>query len=101
MGYFQSFDTCTKPLGPLRQLAFACMACTPEGSPPAGICYSCSISCHGSHGELVELFSKRNFVCDCGTTRMPKSSCDLRKAQNEEPAPGNSYNQNFHNRFCE
>ncbi|KAK6332455.1 hypothetical protein TWF730_004129 [Orbilia blumenaviensis] len=95
-----SFDTCTKPLGPLRQLLFACMKCTADGSSPAGICYSCSIACHGSHGELVELFSKRNFECDCGTTRMPGSCCNLRKAQGDHPAQGNSYNHNFRNLFC-
>ncbi|KAK6339529.1 hypothetical protein TWF718_008936 [Orbilia javanica] len=95
-----SFDTCTKPLGPLRQLVFACMKCTSDGSSPAGICYSCSISCHGSHGELVELFSKRNFECDCGTTRMPGSHCHLRKTQEDSAAQGNSYNQNFQNLFC-
>ncbi|KAK6507328.1 hypothetical protein TWF481_005767 [Arthrobotrys musiformis] len=95
-----SFDTCTKPLGPLRQLIFACMKCTSDGISPAGICYSCSISCHGSHGELVELFSKRNFECDCGTARMPGSCCNLRKTQDDHPAQGNSYNQNFRNIFC-
>ncbi|KAK6514182.1 hypothetical protein TWF506_008592 [Arthrobotrys conoides] len=96
-----SFDACTKPLGPLRQLIFACMKCTSNGSSPAGICYSCSISCHGSHGELVELFSKRNFECDCGTTRMPGSCCNLRKIQEDIPAQANSYNQNFRNLFCQ
>ncbi|KAF3279569.1 hypothetical protein TWF970_004111 [Orbilia oligospora] len=96
-----SFDTCTKPLGPLRQLIFACMKCTSNGSSPAGICYSCSISCHGSHGDLVELFSKRNFECDCGTTRMPGSCCNLRKTHEDQPAQGNSYNQNFQNLFCQ
>lgn len=72
------------------------------------MCYSCSISCHGEH-TLVELFNKRNFVCDCGTTRLPSSSlCSLRSdpktgakgVHSEEPAPGNKYNHNFQNRFC-
>ncbi|KAK6513294.1 hypothetical protein TWF281_004934 [Arthrobotrys megalospora] len=76
------------------------MKCTSDGSSPAGICYSCSIACHGSHGELVELFSKRNFECDCGTSRMHGSCCNLRKTQEDHPAKGNSYNQNFQNLFC-
>ncbi|KAK6526211.1 hypothetical protein TWF694_004830 [Orbilia ellipsospora] len=76
------------------------MACTTDGSSPAGVCYSCSISCHGSHGELVELFSKRNFECDCGTTRMPLSCCKLRNVQGEEARSGNNYNHNFKNLFC-
>ncbi|QDS71806.1 hypothetical protein FKW77_009562 [Venturia effusa] len=109
------FDTCTKPLGPLRQLLFSCLTCNPPpASPgdsysPAAVCYSCSISCHGEH-TLVELFNKRNFVCDCGTTRIPSTSpCTLRVDEktsekggvhSETPAEGNKYNQNFGNRFC-
>jgi E3 ubiquitin-protein ligase UBR7 len=59
---------------------------------------------------LVELFGKRNFVCDCGTTRIPETTpCTLRinsttglkgDVTGEEPAEGNRYNQNFRNRFC-
>lgn len=110
-----SFDSCTKPLGPLRQDLFSCLTCNPPPSDPAqpytaaGVCYACSISCHGEH-ELVELFSRRNFVCDCGTSRLPSTSpCSLRlnaqterkgDVHSEEPARDNTYNQNFANRFC-
>ncbi|KAF2200791.1 hypothetical protein GQ43DRAFT_417229 [Delitschia confertaspora ATCC 74209] len=109
------FDTCTRPLGALRQNLFSCLTCNPPpASPsdpytPAGICYSCSISCHGEH-TLVELFSKRNFVCDCGTTRFSETSpCTLRvneetgekgRVTGEEPCKDNKYNQNFRNQFC-
>jgi E3 ubiquitin-protein ligase UBR7 len=110
------FDTCTKPLGPLRQSVFACLTCTPPPASkyqlftPAGVCYSCSISCHGEH-TLVELFSKRDFVCDCGTTRLANSAtpCNLRLNSEtglkggvvgEEARHGNKYNQNFEGRFC-
>eukprot|EP01135_Chromosphaera_perkinsii_P005607 Nk52_evm21s355 gene=Nk52_evmTU21s355 len=34
----------------------------------SGVCYSCSILCHGSH-DLLELFQKRAFRCDCGTAK--------------------------------
>ncbi|KAJ5692703.1 hypothetical protein N7462_002126 [Penicillium macrosclerotiorum] len=109
-----SFDSCTYALGPLRQQLFACLTCNP---PPANsdgeytaaaVCYSCSISCHGEH-TLVELFNKRNFVCDCGTTRMPStSSCTLREdsvtgrkgVHSQEAASSNKYNHNFRNQFC-
>ncbi|KAJ5293635.1 hypothetical protein PENANT_c002G05449 [Penicillium antarcticum] len=109
-----SFDSCTYALGPLRQILFACLTCNPTPTNPdepydaAAVCYSCSISCHGEH-ELVELFNKRNFVCDCGTTRMPSSStCTLREdpktgkkgVHSQEAAAGNSYNHNFRNQFC-
>ncbi|CAK4034301.1 related to metaphase-anaphase transition (Mlo2) [Lecanosticta acicola] len=110
------FDTCTKPLGPLRQSVYACLTCTPPpASPhqqftPAGVCYSCSISCHGEH-NLVEIFSKRDFVCDCGTTRMQNAgiSCNLRlnpktgrkgDVSGEEARVGNKYSQNFEGKFC-
>ncbi|XRM46189.1 hypothetical protein ABZX51_009236 [Aspergillus tubingensis] len=107
-----SFDTCTQDLGPLRQSLFACLTCNPstseESYTPAAVCYSCSISCHGEH-DLVELFNKRNFVCDCGTTRMPATSpCTLRNdpktgtkgVHSEQPHQGNKYNHNFQNKFC-
>ncbi|KAI9802716.1 MAG: hypothetical protein M1825_002738 [Sarcosagium campestre] len=110
-----AFDTCTQQLGPLRQILFSCLTCNPPPASlsdpysPAGLCYSCSISCHGDH-ELVELFNKRNFVCDCGTTRLPSSArCTLRinpktgskGGSHSEPAvETNTYNKNFRNRFC-
>ncbi|KAK0255083.1 hypothetical protein LTR91_001014 [Friedmanniomyces endolithicus] len=110
------FDTCTKPLGPLRQSVFACLTCTPPpASPyqqftPAGICYSCSISCHGEH-TLVELFTKRDFECDCGTTRLELSGmpCALRHntatgrkggVVGEPARDGNKYNHNYEGKFC-
>lgn len=75
----------------------------------AGLCYSCSISCHGEH-ELVELFTKRDFECDCGTTRFPDlTPCTLRSNAKtglkgnvvaEEPRKENAYNHNFAGRFC-
>ncbi|MCJ1430998.1 hypothetical protein MMC27_000348 [Xylographa pallens] len=110
-----SFDHCTYPLGPLRQSLFSCLTCNPppvsvsDPYTPAGICYACSIACHGEH-ILVELFNKRNFTCDCGTTRLPATSpCTLRvdprtgtkgPVHSQSPAPGNNYNQNFRNKFC-
>ena len=67
------------------------------------------MQCHGEH-NLVEIFQKRNFTCDCGTTRIPSSSpCAIRTNEatntrgdvsDEEPYANNKYNQNFKNRFC-
>ncbi|KAI5840438.1 hypothetical protein DFP73DRAFT_517259 [Morchella snyderi] len=106
-----AFDSCTNALGPLRQPVFSCKTCqVPTESLPkfaefvtkgaAGICYSCSISCHGDH-ELVEIFNKRDVVCDCGTDRMPQgSSCDLRKVAGEKGRVGNRYCHNYWGRFC-
>ncbi|KAK4224417.1 hypothetical protein QBC38DRAFT_371129 [Podospora fimiseda] len=110
-----SIENCTKPLGSLRQAVFACLTCLPPPENPsdpydaAGVCYACSVQCHGDH-TLVEIFNKRNFTCDCGTTRFPATSpCNLRinpetntkgGVHSEEPDANNKYNQNFQNRFC-
>jgi E3 ubiquitin-protein ligase UBR7 len=73
------------------------------------VCYACSVQCHGEH-TLVEIFQKRNFTCDCGTTRIPSTSpCNLRTnnetntrggVHSEEPEANNRYSKNFRNRFC-
>ncbi|MCJ1306713.1 hypothetical protein MMC25_000356 [Agyrium rufum] len=110
-----AFDQCTQALGSLRQNLYSCLTCRPPPSSPsepykpAGVCYSCSIACHGEH-ELVELFARRDFTCDCGTTRLPATSpCTLRinpatgmkgPVDSQLAAPSNTYNQNFRNRFC-
>ena len=111
----KTFDYCTKPLGALKQNIFSCLTCNPPPespeSPytPAGVCYACSIACHGEH-TLVELFARRNFICDCGTTKIPDTSpCTLRinaetgrkgSVTSEQPTKENVYNQNYQNRFC-
>ncbi|KAK7533098.1 putative metaphase-anaphase transition protein [Phyllosticta citribraziliensis] len=109
------FDTCSRPLGPLRQKLWSCLTCNPpptdpnETYTPAGVCYSCHVSCHGDH-TLVELFAKRNFVCDCGTTRIQSDHpCSLRineetglkgDVRGASPEPTNHYDHNYRNRFC-
>lgn len=74
-------NECTFIKGELRQPVFACLSCSRDNhNQPIGVCYSCSIQCHSSH-EIVELFSKRDFVCDCGTTRMKNTkngACKIR-----------------------
>ncbi|KFG84837.1 putative metaphase-anaphase transition protein (Mlo2) [Metarhizium anisopliae] len=109
-----SIESCTKILGPLRQNVFACLTCNPATADlaewkPAGVCYACSVQCHGEH-TLVEIFQKRSFTCDCGTKRIPVTSpCTLRtneatntkgNVHSEEPDDNNKYNKNFRNIFC-
>lgn len=78
-------DFCTYP-SVLRQLLFACLTCLrANNGNNLGVCYLCLIQCHLTH-ELVELFSRRNFVCDCGTTRMGNGpACALRYGKTESP----------------
>lgn len=104
---------CTYKLGELRQPVFACITCS-KGEDKVGVCYSCLIQCHSTH-TLVELFSKRNFVCDCGTTKT-SSCCSLRSRATDRrpsisaepvqinpediPSLSNVYNHNFTGHFC-
>lgn len=104
-------DTCTHALGPIRQPVYACRTCG-----GGGVCAACSVMCHGEH-ELVELFHKRDFRCDCGTPSLYRERTDLtdtdrpRDAQpcalrKNEPNKGwdepnhNKYTHNFQGHFC-
>lgn len=95
----QDSSVCTYPEGyKPRQALFACLTCAsdPE-SNEAGICYGCSLHCHEDH-NIVELFTKRRFRCDCGNSKF-KTKCTLfeeKDASNKE----NSYNHNFSGLFC-
>ncbi|KAA8917186.1 hypothetical protein TRICI_000666 [Trichomonascus ciferrii] len=88
---------------PVRQQVFACLTCRKKNDDQAnGICYSCSIQCHSDH-DVVELLTRRNFTCDCGTTRMKSfGGCNLRKNFDmlDKPAETNVYNHNFASKFC-
>ncbi|ANB14418.1 hypothetical protein AWJ20_2006 [Sugiyamaella lignohabitans] len=93
---------CTHHDAPMRQQLFACLTCRAKDKQDNGICYSCSIQCHSNH-ELVELFARRGFSCDCGTTRMASfGACNLRKNFDglDTPEETNKYNHNFSGRFC-
>ncbi|PWZ00218.1 hypothetical protein BCV70DRAFT_200367 [Testicularia cyperi] len=112
-----AFDTCTHSKGYIRQPIYACKTCG-----GGGVCAGCSVSCHSEH-ELVELFNKRKFRCDCGTPNLfkdtPKNGCagqtaikgELAYPDNAKPCslrtPGfdpqndaNRYNHNFVGSFC-
>lgn len=93
---------CTYNMGSIRQQVFACRT-----HNNIGICYSCSIRCHTSC-DIVELFTKRHFTCDCGTERdkrITKSDvirCEIRKNRsNDIAALDNVYNHNFKGLFCD
>lgn len=94
--------SCTYNLGPKRQQIFACRT-----HNNIGLCYSCSIRCHTSC-DLVELFTKRHFTCDCGTERDNRIQqddqirCEVRQNSNDDiPAMDNTYNQNYNGLFCD
>jgi len=82
-----------------RQPLYACSTCSVPASPDfqaAGVCLACSYHCHEGH-ILVELYTKRDFRCDCGTLRLP-SKCKL--GGTKEQNTNNKYNQNFKGLYC-
>ncbi|KAL1222585.1 hypothetical protein V5N11_018953 [Cardamine amara subsp. amara] len=90
-------DECTYPKGYMkRQAIFSCVTCTPEGN--AGICTACCLSCHDGH-ELLELWTKRNFRCDCGNSKFGALACKLLPSKDVENSE-NSYNHNFKGLYC-
>ncbi|XP_077228883.1 PHD finger protein-like protein [Tasmannia lanceolata] len=90
-------NECTYSKGYMkRQAIFSCLTCIPNGN--AGVCTACSLSCHDGH-EIVELWTKRNFRCDCGNSKFGKFLCKLFADKDPENLE-NSYNQNFKGSYC-
>jgi len=80
-----------------RQALYSCLDCTDASSEGAGICLACSYHCHEGC-NLVELYTKRNFRCDCGNSKMD-NECKL--ANDKTPLNyRNQYNQNFKGLYC-
>ncbi|GAB0089148.1 E3 ubiquitin-protein ligase UBR7 [Sergentomyia squamirostris] len=81
-----------------RQALYSCLTCCPDTAKCAGVCLACSYHCHEGH-ELVELYTKRNFRCDCGGVRMANVKCSLEAEKSAENTE-NHYNQNFAGLYC-
>ncbi|KAL3619179.1 hypothetical protein CASFOL_036749 [Castilleja foliolosa] len=79
-----------------RQAVFSCLTCTPDGN--AGICTACSLSCHEGH-DILELWTKRNFRCDCGNSKFGEFYCKLSASKDVENSE-NKYNHNFKGTYC-
>ncbi|KAF3448704.1 hypothetical protein FNV43_RR09417 [Rhamnella rubrinervis] len=79
-----------------RQAIFSCLTCTPNGN--AGLCTACSLSCHDGH-EILELWTKRNFRCDCGNSKFGEFFCKLFPNKDVENVE-NLYNHNFKGSYC-
>lgn len=85
-----------------RQALYACLTCCSDAkfdpSKRAAVCLACSLTCHDNH-ELVELYTKRNFRCDCGNPKFNSHPCQFtpdKTSLNED----NKYNQNFSGLYC-
>ncbi|XP_063803645.1 putative E3 ubiquitin-protein ligase UBR7 [Pseudophryne corroboree] len=81
-----------------RQALYACSTCTPNKEEPAGICLACSYTCHEGH-DLFELYTKRNFRCDCGNDKFKNLKCKL-FPEKEKVNIDNKYNENFFGLYC-
>lgn len=78
-----------------RQALYSCLTCCPESrtnlSKAAGICLACSYQCHENH-ELIELYTKRNFRCDCPTERISQNKCTFSTKTNNNALKNQSSN---------
>ncbi|XP_055386468.1 putative E3 ubiquitin-protein ligase UBR7 [Condylostylus longicornis] len=97
-----------------RQALYSCLTCCPEAkddlTKAAGVCLACSYKCHENH-ELVELYTKRNFRCDCPTMKIPEFKCSFFNVNESSSSSSvehskkeinvaNEYNQNFSGIYC-
>ncbi|TPX66784.1 hypothetical protein CcCBS67573_g07702 [Chytriomyces confervae] len=108
-----AIDTCSFARGPLTQSVYSCRTCTKDSSTvnrtgtegkndaesaAIGVCYACFVQCHTTH-DVVELFERRNFTCDCGT-RKAIVKCCLQKSSIGEVNELNTYDDTFKGIFC-
>ena len=105
-----SDQKCTYNEGYLyRQPIFSCITCYKNSdfntdSYPGGICLACSLKCHSNH-EVEELYTKRDFRCDCGNKtkfghlESSPFECQLEPNKFSENVL-NEYNDNFNGLYC-
>ncbi|XP_061560986.1 putative E3 ubiquitin-protein ligase UBR7 isoform X2 [Phycodurus eques] len=92
-------ERCSYPQGYVkRQALYACNTCTPKGGQAAGVCLACSYKCHEGH-DLFELYTKRNFRCDCGNGKFADVPCKLFHAKDDVNGL-NKYSHNFFGEYC-
>ncbi|KAM9841947.1 putative E3 ubiquitin-protein ligase UBR7 [Aulostomus maculatus] len=92
-------ENCSYPRGYVkRQAVFACSTCTPNAAEPAGVCLACANKCHDGH-DIFELYTKRNFRCDCGNSKFGDFQCQLAPVKDDDNVK-NLYNHNFYGCYC-
>lgn len=94
-----NWDECSYANGYMkRQAIFACADCCDLKNQPAGVCLACANSCHDGH-NVYELYTKRNFRCDCGNDKFPGTQCQLDQHKASRNVL-NTYNHNFEGLYC-
>uniref|UniRef100_W5L590 Ubiquitin protein ligase E3 component n-recognin 7 n=1 Tax=Astyanax mexicanus TaxID=7994 RepID=W5L590_ASTMX len=92
-------DQCSYQQGYMkRQAVFACNTCRTEGMEPTGVCLACANHCHDGH-DIFELYTKRNFCCDCGNKNFGTFECKLSPKKDSQNTK-NVYNHNYFGRYC-
>ncbi|XP_058469999.1 putative E3 ubiquitin-protein ligase UBR7 isoform X1 [Solea solea] len=92
-------DHCSYPQGYVkRQALYSCNTCKPKGAEAAGVCLACSYKCHEGH-DLFELYTKRNFRCDCGNRKFTDLQCKL-YPEKDDVNTLNKYSHNFSGVYC-
>ena len=86
---------CFHSLGRITQQIYSCLTCADQHQKRVGVCYGCFISCHTNH-TVVEMFYKRDFQCDCGTSGSPRCNIDAA----DKSITQNKYSDNFDGVFC-
>jgi E3 ubiquitin-protein ligase UBR7 len=83
-----------------RQALYACRTCFGQTKQLHGLCLACSYNCHQNH-VLYELYTKRNFRCDCGNSKFDENfECKL-QPNKDKANDSNKYNHNFNGIYCE
>ncbi|CAG7725009.1 unnamed protein product [Allacma fusca] len=91
-------NNCSYSLGYVkRQALYACVTCNGPDAEKAGVCLGCANKCHENH-QLVELYTKRVFRCDCGNKKF-QNAC-LLLPEKDAFNTGNVYNHNFSGLYC-
>lgn len=95
-------SVCTFENGYYDQPIYSCITCAEIAGRPVGVCYGCYLECHLGHDNVVELFTRRKFRCDCPTLSDTICDCSLYKPSEPAPAsnPKNKYTSNFEGIFC-
>lgn len=86
----------------MRQDLYTCTKCTLAANGQlSGFCGGCREACHADHLDSVfELYTKRDFRCDCGNTRA-KNKCILQPNKDDlNVANEKCYGHNFVGKYC-
>ena len=103
-------NRCSYSKGYLDQPVFACLTCNNHANKNSnkldydslsGFCLGCSMNCHLDH-NVIELWNKRNFRCDCGNKKFKSSKQNqcLLSCKKDEINDKNNYNHNFIGKYC-